>query len=69
MHKLIESDKCDLRLQASNVAEQLANFNRHLASEWEYLDVYPIRAFDNLVIEIKELEAMIEHIKSRRKAA
>ncbi len=69
MHKLLESDKYDLRLQVCTVIDRANNLHRALASEWEYLDVYPIRAFDNLVIEIKELEAMIEHIKSRRKAA
>jgi hypothetical protein len=66
MHKLIEDDKYDLRLQASNVAEKLANFNRHLASEWEYLDDYALRAFAGLVAEVDELAAMINHIKSRK---
>jgi protein-tyrosine phosphatase len=68
-YKLIESDKYDLRLQVCNVVEKANNLNRTLANEWPDLDGYQLNAFDNLVGEMEELVSMIEHIKSRRKAA
>ena len=46
MYKLIESDKYDLRLQVCNVVEKANNLNRALATEWEYLDVYQIQAYE-----------------------
>ena len=69
MYKLIESDKYDLRLQVCNVVEKANNLNRALATEWEYLDVYQIQAYESLIDEMVELDAMIHNIKSRRKSA
>ena len=69
MIKLIESDKYDLRLQVCNVVETANNLNRTLASEWPDLDGYQLNAYDRLVEEMEELVSIIEHIKSRRKAA
>ena len=68
-YKLIESDKYDLRLQVCNVVEKANNLNRTLANEWPDLDGYQLNAYDRLVEEMEELVSMIEHIKSRRKAA
>jgi hypothetical protein len=69
MYKLIESDKYDLRLQVCNVVEKANNLNRALATEWEYLDVYQIQAYESLIDEMVELDAMIHNIKNRRKSA
>ena len=52
-----------------NVVEKANNLNRTLASEWPDLDGYQLNAYDRLVEEMEELVSMIEHIKSRRKAA
>jgi hypothetical protein len=68
-YKLIESDKYDLRMQVCNVVEKANNLNRTLASEWPELDDYQINAFKRLTEEMQMLESMLEHIKSRRKAA
>ena len=68
-YKLIESDQYDLRLQVCNVVEKANNLNRSLASEWPELIDYQLNAYDRLVVEMEELVSMIEHIKSRRKAA
>ena len=68
-YKLIDSDKYDLRLQAANVVEKANNFARTLANEWEVLDDYELNAFKRLTEEVQMLESMLEHIKSRRKAA
>jgi len=69
MYKLIESDKYDLRLQVCNVVEKANNLNRALATEWEYLDVYQIQAYESLIDEMVELEAMIYNVKKRGKVA
>lgn len=69
MYKLIESDKYDLRLQVCNVVEKANNLNRALATEWEYLDVYQIQAYESLIDEMVELEAMIHNVKKRGKVA
>ena len=69
MYKLIESDKYDLRLQVCNVVERANDLSRALASEYQDLDGYQLNAYDRLVEEMEELVSMIEHIKSRRKAA
>lgn len=69
MIKLIESDKYDLRMQVCNVVETANNLNRTLANEWPDLDGYQLNAFARLQKEMEELVSMIEHIKSRRKAA
>jgi len=68
-YKLIDSDKYDLRLQAANVVEKANNFARTLANEWEILDDSELNAFKRLTEEVQMLESMLEHIKSRRKAA
>ena len=69
MYKLIESDKYDLRMQVCNVVEKANNLNRALATEWEYLDVYQIQAYESLIDEMVELEAMIHNVKRRGKVA
>jgi hypothetical protein len=68
-YKLIDSDKYDLRLQACNVVEKANNFARTLANEWSVLDDYELNAYKRLTEEVQMLESMLEHIKSRRKAA
>ena len=68
-YKLIDSDKYDLRLQAANVVEKANNFARTLANEWPDLDDYELNAYKRLTEEMQMLESMLEHIKSRRKAA
>lgn len=68
-YKLIDSDKYDLRLQACNVVEKANNFARTLANEWSVLDDYELNAYKRLTEEMQMLESMLEHIKSRRKAA
>ena len=68
-YKLIDSDKYDLRMQACNVIEKANNFARTVANEWPELDDYQINAFKRLTEEMQMLESMLEHIKSRRKAA
>ena len=69
MYKLIESDKYDLRMQVCNVAERVNDLSRALASEYQDLDGYQLHAFARLQKDMEELVSMIEHIKSRRKAA
>ena len=68
-YKLIDSDKYDLRMQVCNVVEKANNLNRTLASEWPDLDDYELNAYKRLTEEMQLLESMLEHIKSRRKAA
>jgi hypothetical protein len=68
-YKLIDSDKYDLRLQAANVVEKANNFARTLANEWPIFDDYELNAYKRLTEEMQMLESMLEHIKSRRKAA
>lgn len=68
-YKLIDSDKYDLRLQAANVVEKANNFARTLANEWSILDDSELNAYKRLTEEVQMLESMLEHIKSRKKAA
>jgi phage-related protein len=56
-------------MQACNVVEKANNFARTVANEWPELDDYQLNAYKRLTEEMQMLESMLEHIKSRRKAA